>query len=151
MGNVLFRSLLWMGLFLAIVEVLGHDKLYYRSPAWGQVVNEECEDLSVVFWAMLTGKDIMIQWACAVCWLIPKTNLYALLLLALPSVGFLFCGFMLDFAENRGIPFSPQFLHMIHNATEATAYCSFILATWCEEWYECGSPRYICPSLKRNP
>lgn len=22
---------------------------------------EECEDLSVAFWAMLTGKDIMIQ------------------------------------------------------------------------------------------
>lgn len=57
-----------------------------------------------------------------------------LLQLALPSTGFLVCGLMLDLtAESRGIPFSPLFLHMIHNATQATAYRSFILATWCKE------------------
>lgn len=55
-------------------------------------------------------------------------------LLALLSVGFLFCGLMWDLtAESRGIPFSPQFLYMVHNATQARAHCSFTLATCCKE------------------
>lgn len=56
-----------------------------------------------------------------------------LALLALPSVGFI-CDPIWDLtAESRGIPFSPQLLHMTHNAIQARAHCSSSLATHCKE------------------